>query len=147
MPVVDYKKYCQMIDNAKKNKFAYPGINVTSEITSNAVLKAFLEAKSDGLVQVSTGGGEFASGLGVKDAAIGAISIARHVHFIADKYDINVALHTDHCQANKVDSFLRPLLEESKKRVAAGKKPLYNSHMFDGSALPLKGMSRTWYYT
>ena len=138
MPVVDYKKYCQMLDNAKKNKFAYPGINVTSEITSNAVLKAFLEAKSDGLVQVSTGGGEFASGLGVKDAALGAISIARHVHFIADKYDINVALHTDHCQANKVDSFLRPLLEESKKRVAAGEKPLYNSHMFDGSALPLK---------
>jgi len=138
MPVVDYQKYCQMLDNAKKNKFAYPGINVTSEITSNAVLNAFSEAKSDGLVQVSTGGGEFASGLGVKDAALGAISIARHVHFIAEKYDINVALHTDHCQANKVDSFLRPLLEESKKRVAAGEKPLYNSHMFDGSALPLK---------
>lgn len=138
MPVVDFNKYCQMIDNAKKNKFAYPGINVTSEITSNAVLKAFSDAKSDGLIQVSTGGGEFASGLGVKDAAIGAISIARHVHFIAEKYDINVALHTDHCQANKVDSFLRPLLDESKKRVAAGEKPLFNSHMFDGSALPLK---------
>ena len=138
MPVVDYKKYCQMLDNAKKNKFAYAGINVTSEITSNSVLQAFAESKSDGLIQVSTGGGQFASGLGVKDAAIGAISIARHVHFIAEQYDINVALHTDHCQADKVESFLRPLLDESKKRVAAGEKPLYNSHMFDGSALPLK---------
>ncbi|MDX1699746.1 MAG: class II fructose-bisphosphate aldolase, partial [Melioribacteraceae bacterium] len=133
MPVVDYQKYCQMLDNAKKNKFAYAGINVTSEITSNAVLQAFAESKSDGLIQVSTGGGQFASGLGVKDAALGAISIARHVHFIAEQYDINVALHTDHCQADKVDSFLRPLLEESKKRVAAGERPLFSSHMFDGS--------------
>ena len=105
MPVVDYKKYCQMLDNAKTNKFAYPGINVTSEITSNACLKAFSEAKSDGLIQVSTGGGEFASGLGVKSAALGAISLALHVHFIADQYDINVALHTDHCQANKLIHF------------------------------------------
>ncbi len=138
MPVVDYKKYCEMLDNAKKNKFAYAGINVVSETSSNAVMQAFAEAKADGLIQVSTGGGEFASGLGVKNAALGAISIARHVHFIAEQYDINVALHTDHCQANKVDSFLRPLLDESRKRVDAGEKPLFSSHMFDGSALPLK---------
>lgn len=138
MSVVDYKKYCEMLDHAKKNKFAYAGINVTSEMTANAVMQAFSEAKADGLIQVSTGGGEFASGQAVKNAALGAISIARHVHFLADQYDINVALHTDHCQANKVDSFLKPLLEESRKRVAAGEKPLFNSHMFDGSALPLK---------
>lgn len=138
MPVVDYKKYCDMIDYAKKNKFAFAGINVTSETTSNAVLQAFAETKSDGLIQVSTGGGEFASGLGVKNAALGAISIARHVHFISEQYDINVALHTDHCQANKIDSFLRPLLDESRKRVDRGEKPLFSSHMFDGSALPLK---------
>ncbi len=138
MSVVDYKKYCEMLDHAKKNKFAYAGINVTSEMTANAVMQAFSEAKADGLIQVSTGGGEFASGQAVKNAALGAISIARHVHFLADQYDINVALHTDHCQANKVDSFLRPLLDESRKRVADGEKPLFNSHMFDGSALPLK---------
>jgi len=138
MPVVDYKKYCQMLDNAKKNKFAYPAINVTSETTANACLEAFAELKSDGIIQVSTGGGEFASGVMLKDAALGAISIAQHVHLVADKYDINVALHTDHCQPKKVSSFLKPLIEESRKRVAAGLKPLYNSHMFDGSELPLK---------
>ncbi|KAB2844298.1 MAG: class II fructose-bisphosphate aldolase [Melioribacteraceae bacterium] len=138
MPVVDYKKYCQMLDNAKKNKFAYPAINVTSETTANACLEAFAELKSDGIIQVSTGGGEFASGIMLKDAALGAISIAQHVHLVADKYDINVALHTDHCQPKKVSSFLKPLIEESRKRVAAGLKPLYNSHMFDGSELPLK---------
>ena len=138
MPVVDYKKYCEMLDNAKKNKFAYPAINVVSETSANAVLQALAETKSDGIIQVSTGGGEFASGLGVKSAALGAISIARHVHFIAEQYDINVALHTDHCQAKKVDSFLKPLIEESRKRVANGEKPLFNSHMFDGSELPLK---------
>ncbi len=138
MSVVDYKKYCEMIDNAKKNKFAYAAINVVSESSANAVLSAFAETKSDGIIQLSTGGGEFASGQAVKDAALGSISVARHVHFIADKYDINVALHTDHCQANKVESFLKPLLAESRKRVANGEKPLFSSHMFDGSALPLK---------
>jgi fructose-bisphosphate aldolase class II len=138
MPVVDYEKYCKMLDNAKKNKFAYPAINVTSEITANACLEAFAETKSDGIIQVSTGGGEFASGVALKDAALGAISIANHIHLVADRYDINVALHTDHCQADKVDSFLKPLIEESRKRVKAGMKPLFNSHMFDGSALPLE---------
>ncbi len=137
MPVVSYEKYCQMLDNAKKNKFAYPAINVTSEATANACLEAFAEAKSDGIIQVSTGGGEFASG-SLKDAALGAISIANHIHLVADKYDINVALHTDHCQAAKVDSFLKPLIAESRKRVERGEQPLFNSHMFDGSALPLK---------
>lgn len=138
MPVVDYEKYCKMLDNAKKNKFAYPAINVTSEITANACLEAFAETKSDGIIQVSTGGGEFASGVALKDAALGAISIANHIHLVADRYDINVALHTDHCQADKVDSFLKPLIAESRKRVEAGMKPLFNSHMFDGSALPLE---------
>lgn len=138
MPVVDFKKYCEMLDNAKKNKFAYPAINVTSEATANAVLAALAETKSDGIIQVSTGGGEFASGTHLKDSALGAISIAQHVHLVAERYDINVALHTDHCPAKKIDSFLKPLIEESRKRVAAGLKPLFNSHMFDGSELPLK---------
>ena len=113
MPVVSHEKYCEMLDNAKKNKFAYPAINVTSEATANACLEAFAETKSDGIIQVSTGGGEFASGIMVKDAALGAISIAQHIHLVADRYDINVALHTDHCQANKVESFLQPLLAAS----------------------------------
>lgn len=138
MPVVDTNKYLEMLDNAKKNKFAYPAINVTSEISANACLEAFAEMNCDGIIQVSTGGGQFASGLGIKDAALGAISIANHVHLVADRYNINVALHTDHCQADKVESFLQPLLAESKKRVDHGLKPLFNSHMFDGSALPLK---------
>lgn len=137
MPVVDHKKYCAMLENAKKNHFAYPAINVTSEISANAVLEALAETKSDGIIQVSTGGAEFASGLGVKNMALGAQSIAEHVHLLAEQYPINVALHTDHCQADKVDKFIRPLLAVSKERVARGEKPLFNSHMFDGSALPL----------
>jgi len=137
MPVVSHEKYCQMLDNAKKNKFAYPAINVVSESSANAVLQALAETKSDGIIQVSTGGGEFASGQAIKDAALGAISIAQHVHLVADKYGINVALHTDHCQADKVESFLKPLLAASRERVEKGMKPLFQSHMFDGSALPL----------
>jgi len=138
MPVPDYKTYCKMLDNAYENKFAFPAINVTSMATANAALKAFSECRSDGMIQVSTGGGAFASGLGVKDMVLGAISIAEHIHRMADQYNVYVALHTDHCQPDKVDSFLVPLIEESEKRVAAGRLPLFSSHMMDGSALSLK---------
>ena len=113
MPVADYKTYCRMLDRAREKKFAYPAINVTSLTTANAVLRGLAECRSDGIIQVSTGGGAFASGSSVKDMALGAMSIAEHVHRAAERYDIYVALHTDHCQADKLDTF-------------------------DGSALPLK---------
>jgi len=136
MPVANYEQYCQMLDNAFKNKFAYPAINVTSTSTANAVLKALSDAKSDGIIQVSTGGAEFASG-SVKDMVFGAISLAQHVHLLAEKYNVLVALHTDHCQASKVEKFLIPLIAETEKRRAKGLPNLFNSHMFDGSELPL----------
>ena len=137
MPVVDYGQYCEMLDRARKGKFAYPAINVTSLTTANAVLKGLADSKSDGIIQVSTGGGAFASGAAVKDMALGAISIAEHVHRAAARYPIYVALHTDHCQADKLDTFVMPLVEETERRRAAGEPNLFNSHMFDGSALPL----------
>ncbi len=137
MPVADHATYCRMLDNAYKNGFAYPAINITSMITANAVLEGFAEKKCDGIIQVSTGGGQFASGLGVKDAAFGSICLAEYIHRIAEKYDIYVALHTDHCPADKVEGYLTPLIDETEKRRAAGLPNLFNSHMFDGSALPL----------
>lgn len=138
MPVADYAKYCEMLDRARKGKFAYPAINVTSLTTANAVLKGLAESRSDGIIQVSTGGAAFASGSAVKDMALGAVSIAEHVHRVAERYPIYVALHTDHCQADKLDKYVIPLVEETERRRAAGKPNLFNSHMFDGSALPLK---------
>jgi fructose-bisphosphate aldolase class II len=138
MPVADYKQYCEMLDRARKGKFAYPAVNVTSLTTANAVLTGLADSKSDGIVQVSTGGGAFASGSGVKNMALGAISIAEHVHRAAARYPIYVALHTDHCQADKLDTFVMPLVEETERRRAAGQPNLFNSHMFDGSALPLE---------
>jgi len=138
MPVADYKTYCEMIERARVGKFAYPAINVTSLTTANAVLKGLAESKSDGIIQVSTGGGAFASGSSVKDMALGAISIAEHVHRAAARYPICVALHTDHCQAKNLDKFVIPLIEETERRRAAGRPNLFNSHMFDGSDLPLK---------
>jgi fructose-bisphosphate aldolase class II len=138
MPVADYATYCEMLDRARRGKFAYPAINVTSLTTANAVLKGLADSKSDGIVQVSTGGGAFASGSSVKDMALGAMSIAEHVHRVAARYPIYVALHTDHCQADKLDAFVMPLVEETERRRAAGQPNLFSSHMFDGSALPLE---------
>jgi fructose-bisphosphate aldolase class II len=137
MPVVDYDQYCEMLDRARTGKFAYPAVNVTSLTTANAVLKGLADSKSDGIIQVSTGGAAFASGSSVKDMALGAMSIAEHVHRVAARYPIYVALHTDHCQADKLDTFVMPLVEETERRRAAGKPNLFSS-MFDGSALPLK---------
>ncbi|MEN6439474.1 MAG: class II fructose-bisphosphate aldolase [Syntrophobacter sp.] len=138
MPVADYKTYCGMLDRARENRFAYPAINVSSLTTANAVLKGLAESRSDGIVQVSTGGAAFASGSLVKDMVLGAISIAEHVHRVADRYNITVALHTDHCQPHLLDTFLIPLVEETERRRKAGLPNLFNSHMFDGSSLPLK---------
>ncbi len=137
MPVADYAQYCEMLDRARKGRFAYPAVNVTSLTTANAVLKGLADSRSDGIIQVSTGGGAFASGAGVKDMALGAMSIAEHVHRVASRYPIYIALNTDHCQADKLDSFVMPLVEETERRRAAGQPNLFNSHMFDGSALPL----------
>ena len=138
MPVADYRTYCRMLDKARENRFAYPAINVSSLTTANAVLKGLAESRSDGIIQVSTGGAAFASGSSVKDLVLGAISLAEHVHRAADRYDIVVALHTDHCQAQLLDTFLVPLVAETERRREAGLTNLFNSHMFDGSALSLK---------
>jgi fructose-bisphosphate aldolase class II len=138
MPVADYQTYCEMLDRARSGRFAYPSINVTSLTTANAVLKGLAESKCDGIIQVSTGGAAFASGSAVKDMPLGAISIAEHVHRVATRYPIYVALHTDHCQADKLDSYVLPLVAETERRRAAGLPNLFNSHMFDGSALPLR---------
>jgi fructose-bisphosphate aldolase class II len=137
MPVADDREYREMLDRARDGRFAYPAINVTSLTTANAVLEGLADSKSDGIIQVSTGGGAFASGAAVKDMALGAISIAEHVHRVAERYPVYVALHTDHCQADKLDSFVLPLVEETERRRAAGRPNLFNGHMFDGSALPL----------
>jgi fructose-bisphosphate aldolase class II len=138
MPIATPAQYRAMLDAAQQGGYAYPAINVTSIITLNGALRAFAEAKSDGIIQISTGGGEFASGTAVKDAAFGAIVLAEAAHRLAEKYDVLIALHTDHCQPKKVEPFLRPLLDASRERIAAGKGPLFQSHMLDASELPLE---------
>lgn len=138
MPVATPAQYRAMLDAAQQGGYAYPAINVTSLPTINGALKAFAEAKSDGIIQVSTGGGQFAAGTAVADAAFGAIVLAEAVHRLAEKYDVLIALHTDHCHPEKVDGFLKPLLQASRERIAAGKGPLFQSHMFDGSVVDLQ---------
>lgn len=138
MPVADYVTYCKMIDRAKENHFAFPAINVATLEAANAVLKGLAESKSDGIIQVSTGGGAFASGSTVKDMALGAVSIAEHVHRAAERYPVYVALHTDHCPPKQLDTFVYPLIAETERRRAAGRPNLFNSHMFDGSSISLK---------
>jgi fructose-bisphosphate aldolase class II len=137
MPIATPEVYNQMLDAAKAGEYAFPAINVTSSETLNAALRGFAEAESDGIIQMSTGGTEFLSGTGVKEMATGAIALAEFAHVVAAKYSINVALHTDHCPKDKLDGLVRPLLAVSTERVARGENPLFQSHMWDGSAVEL----------
>jgi fructose-bisphosphate aldolase, class II len=137
MPIASPEVYAQMLDRAKEQGFAYPAINVTSSQTLNAALDGFAEAQSDGILQISTGGAEYLSGARVKDMVTGAVALANFAHTVAAKYPMNIALHTDHCPLNKLDSYMRPLVQISTERVARGEEPLFQSHMWDGSAVPL----------
>ena len=137
MPIATPEIYAQMLDTAKKNAFAFPAINVSSSQTLNAALKGFADAGSDGIIQVSTGGAEYFSGPSVKNMVTGSVAFAAFAAEVAKSYPINVALHTDHCPKGKLDGFVRPLVDISAERVARGEAPLFQSHMWDGSAVPL----------
>jgi fructose-bisphosphate aldolase class II len=137
MPIATPEVYAQMLDAAKSKSFAYPAINVSSSQTLNAALKGFADAGSDGIIQVSTGGAEYLSGPSVKDMVTGSVAFAAYAAEVAKNYPVNIALHTDHCPQDKLDGFVRPLLDISAERVARGEAPLFQSHMWDGSAVPL----------
>ena len=138
MPIASPDTYVQMLDAAKQGAFAYPAINVTSSQTLLAALRGFAEAESDGIVQVSTGGAAAWSGFTVKDMVVGATAFAGYAKVVAASFPVHVALHTDHCPADHLDTFMRPLAEISRDRVARGEDPLFNSHMWDGSAVELE---------
>jgi fructose-bisphosphate aldolase, class II len=138
MPIATPEVYAAMLDAAKRRSFAYPAINVSSSQTLNAALQGFTEAGSDGIVQVSTGGAEYASGPTIKNMVTGAVALAEYAHEVAKNYPVNIALHTDHCPKDKLDGYVRPLLALSAERVKAGGLPIFQSHMWDGSAVPLE---------
>src|SRR3954451_21258636 len=138
MPIATHEKYAEMLDAAQKGNYAFPAINVSSSQTLNAALQGFADAGSDGIIQVSTGGAEYASGPSVKNMVTGAVALATYAHEVAKNYPVNIALHTDHCPKNNLDKYVRPLLAISLERVERGEDPLFQSHMWDGSAVPVE---------
>ncbi|EON22669.1 MULTISPECIES: class II fructose-bisphosphate aldolase [Nocardioides] len=138
MPIATPEVYAQMLDAAQEKSFAYPAINVSSSQTLNAALQGFADAGSDGIIQVSTGGAEYLSGPSIKNMVSGSVAFAAYAAEVAKNYPVNIALHTDHCPKDKLDGFVRPLIEISAERVARGENPLFQSHMWDGSAVPLE---------
>jgi len=138
MPIATPETYAQMLDTAKEKGFAFPAINVSSSQTLNAALQGFADAGSDGIIQISTGGADYLSGPTIKNMVTGSVAFAAYAAEVAKNYPVNVALHTDHCPKDKLDGFVRPLLDISAERVARGEAPLFQSHMWDGSAVPLE---------
>jgi fructose-bisphosphate aldolase class II len=137
VPIATPDQYDEMLTRAKEQGFAYPAINVTSSQTLNAAIKGFQDAGSDGIIQVSTGGAAYFAGGWSKDMVVGATAMAEIAHVVAEQVDVTLALHTDHCPEDKLDGFMRPLVEISRERVRNGQLPLFQSHMWDGSAVEL----------
>jgi fructose-bisphosphate aldolase class II len=137
MPIATPEQYAEMLDKAKTKGFAYPAVNVSSSSTINSVLQGFAEAESDGILQVTTGGADYFAGQSVKNRASGALAFAAFAHEVAKNYPVTVALHTDHCPKDALDGFVLPLIEASEAEVKAGRNPIFQSHMWDGSAVTL----------
>jgi fructose-bisphosphate aldolase class II len=137
VPIATPEVYADMLDRAKAGSFAYPAINITSSSTVTAAIRGFAEAGSDGIIQVSTGGAEYASGSTIKDMVTGSLALAAYAREVAKNYPVNIALHTDHCPKNKLDGFVRPLIAASAEQVRSTGLPIFQSHMWDGSAVPL----------
>lgn len=137
MPIATPEQYAEMLDTAKSKGFAFPAFNVSSSQTLNAVLQGLAEAGSDGIIQVTTGGADYFAGHTVKARATGALAFAKFAHEVAKSYGVTVALHTDHCPKNALEDFVLPLIAASEEEVKAGRNPIFQSHMWDGSAVPL----------
>jgi fructose-bisphosphate aldolase class II len=138
MPIATTEQYAAMLDDAAAGSHALAAVNVTSSETLNGAMRGFAEAGADGIVQVTTGAAEYASGGAVRDMALGARALAEYARVLGDAYPVAIALHTDHAPPDRFDRFVRPLITESRRRVSAGAQPLFHSHMFDGSSLPLE---------
>ncbi|HEY8587993.1 MAG TPA: class II fructose-bisphosphate aldolase [Naasia sp.] len=138
MPIATPEQYAEMLDRAKTEGFAYPAINVSSSQTINAVMQGLTEAGSDGIIQVTTGGADYFAGHSIKNRASGALAFAAFATQVAKNYPVTVALHTDHCPKDALDGFVMPLIAASEDEVRAGRNPIFQSHMWDGSAVPLE---------
>ncbi len=138
MSIATSEVYADMLDRAKAGRFAYPAINVSSSQTLNAALAGFAEAQSNGIIQISWGGANYASGSTINNLVSGTIALAEYAHVVAANYPITVALHTDHCPPPRLDDWLRPLLDIADERRKEGKLHYFQSHMWDGSAIELE---------
>jgi fructose-bisphosphate aldolase class II len=127
---------------AKEKGFALPAVNVIGSNTINAVLETAKKLNSPVIIQFSNGGAQFNAGKGLsndgqKAAIAGAIAGAKHVHQMAEAYQVPVILHTDHC-AKKLLPWIDGLLEASEEFYASNGKSLFSSHMIDLSEEPIE---------
>ncbi|WP_084075381.1 class II fructose-bisphosphate aldolase [Demequina sp. NBRC 110052] len=137
MAIATTESYAAMLDAAKAGGYAFPAINITSSSSVTAAIQGFAEAESDGIIQVSVGGGQYASGSTIKDAVVGSLALAAYARVVAEKYGVTIALHTDHCHKVYLEEWLKPLLKLEAESIAAGNGPIFNSHMWDGSSVPM----------
>ncbi len=131
-----------ILNDALENEYALPAVNVVGTNTVNAVLETASQVNSPVMIQFSNGGGVFFAGKslandGQAGAVAGSVSGARHVHAMAEAYDVPVILHTDHC-ARKLLPWMDGMLDAGEKFHERNGKSLYSSHMLDLSEEPIE---------
>ncbi len=140
--VVTGKDVQKVFAVARQNQFAIPAVNVVGTNTVNAVIEAAKEVNSPVMIQFSNGGAAFFAGKGLsnenqKAAIAGAVSGAKHVHYMAEEYGVPVILHTDHA-AKKLLPWIDGLLDAGERHYEKWGKSLFSSHMLDLSEEPLE---------
>jgi len=133
--VVTGKALVDLLDHAKENGWAIPGVNIVGTSSINACMEAAAKAGGPIMVTFSKGGGQFIAGKAAdntNDAAsvAGTVAGALHVRQVAKLYGVPVILHTDHCQKAWLPWF-DALLEANEDYFQKNGEPLFSSHMLD----------------
>jgi fructose-bisphosphate aldolase class II len=149
--VVTGQALSDLLDAAKEQGYAIPGVNIVGTNSINSCMEAAKKYGGPILVTFSKGGGQFIAGKAAnndEDAACiaGAIAGAKHVREVAKLYGVPVVLHTDHCQKAWLP-WIDGLLDASEEYFKEHGEPLFSSHMLDLSEESLEeniGICKTY---
>jgi len=136
------KAHDDLLNHAKENGYAIPGVNIVGTNSINSCMEAAAKYGGPIMVTFSKGGGQFIAGKSLAnedDAAsiAGSVAGALHVRAVAEQYGIPVVLHTDHCQKAWLP-WMDGLVAANQDYFDKHGEPLFSSHMLDLSEEPLE---------
>ncbi|GAX29000.1 fructose-bisphosphate aldolase, class II [Fistulifera solaris] len=140
--VVTGQALVDLLQHAKKEGFAIPGVNIVGSNSINACMEAAAKYGGPIMITFSKGGGAYIAGKTLKNendsaSVAGCIAGAKHVREVAKLYGVPVVLHTDHCQKSWLP-WIDQLMDANEAYFKEHGEPLFSSHMLDLSEEPLE---------